>query len=146
MLKTQLEDMLKLDLSESDLAKHLSTLLEDYKLSKIVTFARDKTLTEADLRQTVAKSFRGQKILLSQLESFITFKACHNFFHALDFVDDPLFLETAASSMEIEEMEEEEIEVAEKIPTTLTGYLLLDLEGNVNGFTCFESQIQKGAR
>lgn len=82
----------------------------------------------------------GMRLSFEGVEGFTTLGIIGGFLHSLDHIDDPLFLDAVNATLEIEEQSEDYI--VSKKPATLTGYLVYNKEGDVIGFTCFDSQIE----
>lgn len=80
------------------------------------------------------------KVKFADVETFVAFNCDGAFLHSLSYVDDPLFYEAANATLGLED---DDVDlVVSKEPATLTGYLLKNADGEVVGFTCFESQVQ----
>ena len=82
---------------------------------------------------------KGMKVSFSQCENFSAFRLEGGFIHNLDYVDDPLLIEAAEATLDMDEGT-----IVSKKPATLSGYLLYNAEGEVEGFICFDSQVAVG--
>ena len=88
------------------------------------------------------------KVDFGTMEEVLIFGLAGGVLHNLDFIDDPIFVEAANSTLgtEFEDGEpvpEEEI-VCSKIPVTMSGYALLNKDGHIVGFAFLESHLKRG--
>jgi hypothetical protein len=86
------------------------------------------------------------KVSFDMVEDMLVFGLAGSFMHNLNYVDDPLFIMAANGTLGThsngQPLPPEDL-INTKIPLTLTGYGLLDGRGDLIGFTCFDSQINK---
>lgn len=74
-------------------------------------------------------------------ENIMCFEFAGTFLHNLDYIDDPVFYDAVNATLGFEDDG-----VVTKTPLTLQGYGLLDKDGELVGFSCFDSQIAEDFR
>ena len=110
----------------------------------------DRKLIEELLKQHLeepGEDMGTMKLNFGMAEDVLVLGLAGAFMHNLDYVDDPLFLQainaTIGETYADGEPVPERDKIHKKIPMTISGYVLLDGDGNLSGFACFMSQLPK---